>query len=473
MSVNDLLRNLPSVETVLADRSVSRRINDFSRKGITRLVREALSSKRRSILSAETVEAESGADLLKSVVEKVAEELKSYDSAGYRRVLNAVGVIIHTNLGRALFSEVVMEEVDKAGSAYVDLEIDLETLNRTKREARAARIISLLTGAEDAHIVNNNAAAVLLAVETLAGKGAVAVSRGELVEIGGSFRLPEILDKAAGRVIEVGTTNRTHTKDYIRAVEEGATLLLKVHRSNFRVSGYTKEVPLAELARLGRKHKVPVMYDQGGGLLFRSGLKEKNEEEAIDEIMPAGVDIITFSADKLLGGPQGGVVIGSSDLIKRMRENHLSRALRVDKLTLAGLQKVLSLYWNGEIERIRVLKAASAKYEEIRSRAAKFAESLKDELRGKAVVSMIDGESAIGGGTFPNNPLRTRLIKITLPGVSPESLSGTLRRMDPAVLVRIKGDSVLIDLRTIPGEEEELLLESLLAGLGNILRGSD
>jgi len=196
-------------------------------------------------------------------------------------------------------------------------------------------------------------------------------------------------------------------------------------------------------------------------------------EEAIDEIIPTGVDIVTFSADKLLGGPQGGLIIGSSELIKRMRENHLSRALRVDKLTLAALQKVLSLYWNGEIGKIRVLKAASRKYEEIGSRAEKLTESLKDMLPGAAVVSMIDGESAIGGGTFPNNPLRTRLIKINLPGVSPERLSGRLRGMDPAVLVRIKGDSVLIDLRTIPGEEEELLLKSLLEGAGNILRGSD
>lgn len=473
MDNRKLLKRLPSVETVLEDKTIAAFLNPFSRKGLTRLIRETIAVYRGSIMEGLTGGAIDEADFAASVISDVRSKAEALSAAGYRRVINAAGVIIHTNLGRALLREEVREEVDKAARGYIDLEVDLVTMNRTRREDRAAQLLSLLTGSEDAHIVNNNAAAVFLAVETLAGKGAVAVSRGELVEIGGSFRLPEILRKSAGRVIEIGTTNRTHIKDYARAVEEGADLLLKVHKSNFKLSGYTEEVSLAELVKLGKSKGVPVMYDQGGGLLFHVEMEGSAVEESIEEIVGTGADIITFSADKLMGGPQGGVILGRSDLVKSMRENHLARALRTDKMTLAGLQKVLTHYWSGKIECISVLEMATLTLGQVRDRAAELAGSLGKKIGDVARVETVEGESAIGGGTFPNNPLPTELIEINLAPGNAEKLARILRCSDPAVLVRVKGESIFVDLRTVQRAEEELLERTILEGIGKLSGGED
>lgn len=470
MNLQLLLKRLPSVEKVLTDARLSVLITPSSRKGITRLVREAIDDYRCALIEGDESVSGKKEDIARAIVTDVAGKVEKLTGSVSRKVINATGVVLYTNLGRAVLGKQVQAEIAKAASGYIDLEIDLETGQRIKREGRAARLLSLLTGAQDAHIVNNNAAAVFLAVNTLAANGTVAVSRGELVEIGGSFRLPDILSKSARRVIEVGTTNRTHIRDYQEAVKDGADLLLKVHKSNYNITGYTNEVPLRELVELGRENGIPVMYDQGGGLLFSFGKDGISGEESITEIIGSGVDLVSFSADKMFGAPQGGILLGSADLIERMRNNHLSRALRIDKLTLAGLEKVLFHYWAGEMESIPVLEMVAAKADKIKKRAGNFAKSLKEKLAGKATINTIKGESSVGGGTFPNNSLRSELVKITLTEVAPERFLNMLRNQDPAVLVRVKGDSVFIDLRTVSDDEENLLQEAIVKGLGNIAK---
>jgi L-seryl-tRNA(Ser) seleniumtransferase len=472
MNRQSLLRKLPSVENILSDSSVRGLISEGSRIGIKKIINDRIESWRRRILE----EGESGiegVDLEAAILEEVLAEAEDAAAGGRKRAVNALGVIIHTNLGRSVLGEDTIDEISRCGSGYIDLEVDLDSMERGGREERAARLFSLMSGFEDAHIVNNNAAAVYLAVETLAGEGSVAVSRGELVEIGGSFRLPEILFKAAGRVIELGTTNRTHLSDYREAVEQGAGLILKVHRSNYRVSGYTSEVSLEELSELGRESGVPVMYDQGGGLFRRFDWAGNGEERAVGELPETGVNIVSFSTDKLFGGPQGGVLAGDRELIGRMKRNHLSRVLRVGKLTLAGIEKTLSCYWSKRYDSIPVLRMAGIPVEEIESRARHFIRLLKAELKENIEISTLKGNSAMGGGTFPNNPLPTVLVEIILEAGKAEELSRLLREGSPPVLVRVRKNSVLLDLRTVLKNEEEILKDMIIRGIGIIEGGSE
>ncbi|MCX5754303.1 MAG: L-seryl-tRNA(Sec) selenium transferase [Candidatus Krumholzibacteria bacterium] len=469
MDIQSSLKKLPSVEKVLEDPRIAPRITLLSRKGITRIVRDAIESRRALLLEGSKIRA-SGNDIVTSVADDVVAELDALSTSGTRRVINATGVVLHTNLGRAVLGESVRAAIDAAARGYVDLEIDLASGKRTERGLRVGRLLSLLTGAEDAFVVNNNAAAVMLAVQTIAGSGAVAVSRGELVEIGGSFRLPEILAVAAGRVIEVGTTNRTHRKDYEKAVREGATLLLKVHTSNYRIVGYTNEVSLGELAEVGRAAGVPVMYDQGSGVLYPLRGMGIEGEQCLETTLESGADIVSFSTDKVLGGPQGGALVGSAPLIARMRENHLSRALRLDKLALAGLEQVLRDYWNGGFEGIPSLRMIMEPVDRLREKAGRLAERIVARSAHDLDVKIAESESSIGGGSFPINPLQTVVVQITLPAVRAERLAALMRTGSPSVLVRVKDHSVMIDPRTILGDEEDELVAGLVDGLERILK---
>jgi len=470
MDIHQSLKKLPSVERVLEDERIRDRTNRLSRPGITRIVRDRIDAWREGIRGG-SVELTSGPDeALERIADEALAEIDSVGDTGLRTVINATGVVLHTNLGRARLGPRSVEAISAAAARCTDLELDLTDGKRTSRLRRVTRLLRLLTGAEDALVVNNNAAAVLLAVDTLAGsgRGAVAVSRGELVEIGGSFRLPEILAAAAGRVIEVGTTNRTHLRDYERAIDDGATLLLKVHTSNYRVVGYTSDVPLGDLVSLGAKRGVPVMYDQGSGILFPLEEEGIEGEESIVPIIERGIDLLSCSADKVLGGPQGGLLLGSRDLVERMRANHLSRALRVGKLTLAGLEQVLAQYWRGEFDGLPSLGMIRLGAAGLRRRCEEFAVELTASAGEDARIDVEEGESSIGGGSFPSNPLPTTLVRVTLLGGGPERLAQELRRCDPAVLVRVKGDAVYIDLRTVAGEEQSLLLERVAEGIGSI-----
>lgn len=467
MDRKTILKTLPSVEKLLEDERIALHINVLSRAGITSIVRETVEGFRKRVLEGPPeIEALDGLPSL--IADEIVGRLDALATLGQRRVINATGVILHTNLGRAVLGRDTCAAIERTAGGYVDLEVDLESGNRVGRGRRVNRLLSLLAGTEDALVVNNNAAAVLLAVHTFARKGGVAVSRGELVEIGGSFRLPEILASAAGRVIEVGTTNRTHIADYERAVEEGATLLIKVHTSNYRIVGYTGEVSLKELAELGTARDIPVMYDQGSGILYplrRDGIEG---EDDLGRVLGSGIDLVCFSTDKVLGATQGGAIVGRAHLIERMRANHISRALRMDKLALAGLETVLGHLWRGEYGKVPALGMITAPVAEIASRAERLAKQLRTvELEGVTAIETVGGESSIGGGTFPINPLPTVLVSLTLGGGTPEKLAATLRGGDPAVMVRVKGDAVLLDLRSVFEEEEKILMDSLISGIGD------
>ena len=462
------LRILPSVERVLEDERIASRINPVSRRGITRIVRDTIESYREGIVSGEVKAGDDAAVILESVAGAAAREIGSLVSDRQRRVINATGVILHTNLGRAVLDPAAASAVLTAASGYTDLEMDIKSGSRMNRSRRVNALLRAITGCGGALAVNNNAAAVLLAVDTFARDGAVAVSRGELVEIGGSFRLPEILARAAGRVIEVGTTNRTHIGDYERAIDEGATLLLKVHTSNYRVVGYTDEVTVAALAELGRKRGVPVMYDQGSGILIPVENEGFEGEESIFPVLDTGIDIISFSADKVLGGPQAGLLLGNGELVGRMRDNHMSRALRIDKMTLAGLEQVLVHYWNGETDRIPALRMMLEDLGSQLARARDAAKRLEGSVPDGFDIEVIEGETSIGGGSFPINPLRTALLRINLNSGEAPRLERELRRLDPPVLARVRGDSVFVDLRTVPSDEEDILIKSLAAAMKNV-----
>jgi L-seryl-tRNA(Ser) seleniumtransferase len=461
MDIQSLLKQLPSVERVLEMDDVSRASTLLSRKGITRIIRDTISSYRQRIREGERFGGDADS-LCRAISDDVIHEIGSLSTDRMRPVINATGVVLHTNLGRAVLGAEACAAVESAASGYVDLEMDVESGERVDRSRRARRLVSLVTGAQDALVVNNNAAAVLLAVDTFAGDGAVAISRGELVEIGGSFRLPEILAKAAGRVIEVGTTNRTHFKDYERAIDEGATLLLKVHTSNYKIVGYTNEVSLADLAGLGAARGVPTMYDQGNGVIYPLDLAGIEGEESVQSLLDSGTDLISFSADKVLGATQGGIVVGSADLITRMRTNHLSRALRVDKLTLAGLERVLVQYWNAEFDGIPALAMITMKPDTIKKRAEHLVKKLQGSLGDYGTIRVAKGESAVGGGSYPVTPLETVLVEIELADGLAGTLAKLLRMDDHPVMVRAKGDSIYVDLRTVSRDEEPVLADRLL-----------
>ncbi len=467
--MQQLLQKLPSVEKVLEDERVSSRVTFMSHEGVKRIIRETISAYRARIRAGKMTGI--GAERLgEAIVAEVANELEALSSGKQRRVINATGVILHTNLGRAVLGASARAAIDMAAAGYSDLEVDLRSAKRVERGRRVSRLLALMTGAEDAFIVNNNAAAILLAVRTLAGSGAVAVSRGELVEIGGSFRLPEILAAAAGRVVEVGTTNRTHLRDYERAVGEGATLLLKVHTSNYRIVGYTNEVPVAELAELGRRSRVAVMYDQGSGVLYPLASAGVPGEETVGEALSSGVDLVSFSTDKVLGGPQGGALIGRSKLIARMRENHLSRALRLDKLTIAALEEVLLAYWEGRFHEIPALAMITEGLDKVRSRAERLGRRLSERAAAGVRVRVVESESSVGGGSFPINPLPTAVVEITLPAGSAARVARELRAGAPAVMLRVKGSAIIVDPRTVSAEEEQPLIERLEETLAIVLR---
>jgi L-seryl-tRNA(Ser) seleniumtransferase len=467
MDIQASLKKLPSVEAVLEEEAIAARINILSKRGITSIVRESIGSYRESLKRGEIDPGKGRKAILEEITRSVLEFIDSVTNDRQRKVINATGVVLHTNIGRAVLSEDTAEAVLTAARNYTDLEIDLSSGKRTGRTRRVERLLKFLTGCDDALVVNNNAAAVLLAVNTIASKGAVAVSRGELVEIGGSFRLPEILAGASNRVLEIGTTNRTHIKDYERAIDDGATLLLKVHTSNYRIVGFTDEVLVSDLVKLGKSRDVPVMYDQGSGILYPLETRGFTGEENLLSILDSGIDIVSFSADKVLGGPQAGIILGRSDLVSRMRSNHLARALRIDKMTLAGLEQVLVDYCRGEFERLPALEMILKDLESLRARSEQFRSELISGLEDFE-VEVEEGESSIGGGSFPINPLRTILVKINLTGGDSVKFTSALRDMDPSVLVRVKGDSIYLDLRTVAPDDQNILVENLRNAFGKI-----
>ncbi len=375
------------------------------------------------------------------------------------RVLNATGVVLHTNLGRARLAPGAARAVAAVAASYSDVELDLAAGRRGDRLEAVATACRLLSGAEAALAVNNNAGAILLVLDTLARGREVVVSRGELVEIGGSFRVPEIMARAGVRLVEVGTTNRTHPDDYRRAVGPQTALLLKVHRSNFRQTGFVREVALAELRAIADEFGLPVVEDLGSGTLVDLRARGFPEESFAPARLRLGADVVCFSGDKLLGGPQAGLILGDAQRVGAMRANPLARALRLDKLSLAALDWTLRALLERREHEIPAVRQLLLGPEEIGGRARALAQRIARLLPPGVEVGVVPGRSAVGGGSLPELELETRLLRLV--GIAPEGLAARLRAGDPPVLCRVQDEALLLDLRTVDSEEEEALLGAL------------
>ena len=380
------------------------------------------------------------------------------------RVINATGIIVHTNLGRSLLPRASADVVVTTGLRYSNLEFDLENGRRGSRYAIVDRLLCELTGAESSLVVNNNAAAVFLALNTLAQGREVIVSRGQLVEIGGSFRIPDVMDRSGARLIEVGTTNRTHLLDYERAMTDETSLLLKVHSSNYRIIGFTSDVPSADLSRLGKEKGVATMEDLGSGCMIDLRPYGLVGEPTVQEVIKSGMDIVTFSGDKLLGGPQAGIILGKKQYIEKMRQNPLNRALRIDKLTLAALESVLRLYLDPEqaLRQIPTLAMIAENSASVARRAKRLARRLKQHLAAACEIDCLAVNAQVGGGALPMQELPSWSVRLRPKGFKCHQLEQRLRLAAVPVIARIENDALLLDMRTVADDELGCLVESLL-----------
>jgi L-seryl-tRNA(Ser) seleniumtransferase len=419
-----LLSGLPSVDEILKSTQGMELLHTYPRRFVLQGIRQGIDHKRTEILAGRSTDL--SAEVLVADIEHIIACLSAFS---LKPLINATGVVIHTNLGRSTLSERVLENIRSVSESYSNLEYDIEQGKRGKRYTHIKRILREITGAEDALVVNNNAAAVLLCLNTFSKGKEVIVSRGELVEIGGSFRMPDVMASSGAILREVGTTNKTHLHDYENAITEHTSLILKIHRSNFRVVGFTDEVSIEDLVSLGRKHHIPVMFDLGSGCLIDLRPYGLYDEPAVQEIVRTGVDLTTFSGDKLLGGPQGGVIVGGKEHIEKIQKNPITRAVRIDKLTLAGFEATLMEYLDEEkaITSIPTLRMLLQKPQEIRVRANKIARRLKKEINNANIRVMADSSRA-GGGALPERDLPTFVTVVRTENVSVNDLEEKLRK---------------------------------------------
>ncbi len=385
------------------------------------------------------------------------------------RVLNATGVVIHTNMGRSVLAEAAAKAVANAAAHYTNLELDLSTGGRGSRQSLVEELLCRVSGAESAMIVNNNAAAVLLVLDELCKGGEVIVSRGQLVEIGGSFRIPDVLKRSGATLCEIGTTNRTHIKDYVENINENTVALLRVHTSNYRVVGFHKQVSLEEMVAIGTEYGLPVIEDLGSGSLVDLSPYGLPDEPTVQAAIQAGTDVVTFSGDKVLGGPQAGIIVGRRDLLDRMRTNPLHRALRCDKFTLAALEATLRIYTDLDyaLRHIPTLSMITASATQLAKRAKQIQGKLIKSLTKDVQISLIDGVSRVGGGAFPERDLATTLISIKPSKMSATKLKENLLRTNPPLIGRLEDDSFCLDPRTIFDDDIALIIDVLNYALTN------
>ena len=447
--MSDPRRNLPSVSALLERDAIRALLEQAPRSVVVDAVRATIESAR------------TGSGVPQNDGEwaaAISSALARAQRPSLRRVVNATGVVLHTNLGRAPLAQAAIDAIERTATGYTNLEYDVDSGSRGSRYAHCVSFLRELTGAEDALVVNNNAAALVLALNTLAfGKDAL-ISRGELVEIGGSFRIPDIMERSGARLVEVGTTNRTHPGDYEKALQDGAGAVLKVHRSNFAMEGFVAEVEARALAALAKSHGVPLIHDLGSGLLIPLDDIGLSGEPTASDAVRGGAAVVTMSGDKLLGGPQAGIVVGTRETVRRLRENPLLRALRVDKLTIAALEATLALYREPERARreIPILAMLSRSIGDLRTRA--------DTLRARLdkVPSVVESDASVGGGAFPS----TRIPSIALAFRDhARTLEERLRLGETAVIGRIADGLLLLDLRTVQPGEEDVFVAAIRAAL--------
>ncbi len=455
----ELLRKLPKIDELLKLQSVNKLIEENSRTIVLESLREAIEFYRNGILKGNV-------DSLNTeqVLDFAVHTLESKNKMHLERVINATGTVIHTNLGRSLLGKKAIENVITVAGSYNNLEYDIESGKRGSRYSHIEEIIKKVTGAEAAMVVNNNAAAIMLVLDTLAKEKEVIVSRGELVEIGGSFRIPEVMKFSGAKLVEIGTTNRTHLYDYENNIRENTGVLLKVHTSNFKVLGFTEGVSLEQLVELGEKHEIPVVEDIGSGVLIDFGKYGFTYEPTVQDSIKKGIDVVTFSGDKMLGGPQAGIIVGKKKYIDRMKKNQLTRALRVDKMTLAALEGTLKYYIDEKeaIDNIPSLNMILMPKEEVKKKCI----LLKRKLQSKTqdFKFYIDkGESMVGGGSMPTEKIETYVVKVTSEKFSPEDMERKLRLGETPLIARVYNDELVLDGRTLFKEDFDSIVQCFKA----------
>ncbi|WP_339136828.1 MAG: L-seryl-tRNA(Sec) selenium transferase [Candidatus Electrothrix sp. GW3-4] len=456
-----ILRLIPSVDDCLLALLQDPEFETIPSMLLKKSIRDVLDRQRRKVLEGHDVEAK---DLeLPVLLQGIQQKIRELHQPLFRRVINGTGVIIHTNLGRSILPGDVLSQLSETSGNYSNLEFNLTSGERGSRYTLVEELLCELTGAEAALVVNNNAAAVLIALDTLARGKEVIVSRGQLVEIGGSFRIPDVMARSGAKLVEVGATNRTHLRDYSNAMSPETGLLLKVHTSNYCIIGFTSEVSNKELVSLGKRHQVPVMEDLGSGCLVDLSSFGLKKEPTVQEVVASGMDIVTFSGDKLLGGPQAGIILGSRDIIERIKRNPLNRALRIDKFTLSALESILRLYRDPQtvFERVPTLNMISAPIEVVQHKAEQLAEVLEKSISTYSIIQISEVMSRVGGGAMPEQNLPSRAVILRPLHMKINHLEAKLRSLDIPIIGRVENDHLLLDMRTVRSDELHLIAKGL------------
>ncbi len=470
------LRKIPSVDDILSRTEIVGLLKAHPRNVVVEAIRKGLGRLREELLrQGDLPQLGDALFSIENLYPLFQEEINLQIQPHFRRVINATGVVIHTNLGRAPLHSSAIEHVIEVSKTYSNLEYDLERGERGSRYTHVEESLCRLSGAESALVVNNNAGAVLLVLNTLAEGKEVIVSRGELVEIGGAFRIPDVMKRSGALLREVGTTNRTHLNDYQKAVGPGTALLLKVHTSNFRVMGFTSEVSLQELVQLGKENQLPVVDDLGSGCLIDLTQFGLEKEPTVQETIKTGVDAVTISGDKLLGGPQAGVILGKKKILDLLKINPLTRALRIDKLTLAALESTLLLYLDEKraMEEIPTLRMLRLDTRGLKRRGRRLLKRLPEMTNKKATFTLKEDVSQVGGGALPLQELPTMVIAIKPLDFSVSHLEEILRKGDPPIISRISREELILDMRTVSDEEIPLLAAGIEKALTHVAKGKE
>ncbi|MGB3346366.1 MAG: L-seryl-tRNA(Sec) selenium transferase [Candidatus Humimicrobiia bacterium] len=463
MDRQEYLSRIPKVDNILSIPDTKKLLEKFPRNIVVEAIRTVLEELRQSISEAKEEELESitiDSENLIPIISKLVEKIMT---PSLRKVINATGVIIHTNLGRAPLSEQALNSLSKISEGYSNLEYDLIKGERGDRQMHVKALLTTLTNAEDAMVVNNNAAAVLLALNSIAKDNEVIISRGQLVEIGGSFRIPDVISSSGAIIREVGTTNKTRLSDYQKAITDETATILRVHTSNYRIVGFAEQVSLSDLVKLGHQYNIPIMDDLGSGVLLELGVEGFEDEPTVKSSVEAGADVITFSGDKLLGGPQAGIILGKSELVEKMRTNPLARVLRVDKMILVALETTLRLYLNPKMARsqIPVIKMITCPIGKVARMSRSIEGRLKEELGNKCDIDIKKDYSKVGGGALPLLDLETRVVTLSPNTISSDKLALKLRSLSVPIIVRIDKDMLIIDPRTLLPGEDEIVVNSV------------
>lgn len=461
MNKTELFSKLPSVDEVMESEEIRYLLKEFPRRLVVEFAREAIANKRKEILKLNDSSKEPYIDI-KNIIEYTINKTKLEYSLSLKNVINATGTVIHTNLGRSLLSEDIKDEVWNLSSRYSNLEYNLEKGERGSRYSHIINIIKRLTNAEDVLIVNNNAAAVLLVLNTLSKDGEAIVSRGELVEVGGSFRIPSIMELSGSKLVEVGSTNKTHLFDYEDYINENTKVLMKVHTSNYKIIGFTEGVSIEKLSKLGKKYNIPVVEDLGSGVLIDLSKYGLSYEPTVLDSIEKGIDIVTFSGDKLLGGPQAGIIVGKKKYIDKMKKNQLTRALRVDKLTISALEATLRMYLDEQkaINNIPTLKMLTYKIEELEQKAIKLFNKISS-LNLDINIKIEDGLSQVGGGSMPTEVMKTKVISIVPNNISVSNLERKMRLSKSHIIGKIYDNKYILDIRTIFEDEFDIIVNEI------------